>query len=62
MCQILTNLVELQNIFDTNGEVQLAVSTAGAGKGFLEARVETPDGKEHNVVLSPNEEGVYDIT
>ena len=62
MCQILTNLVELQKIFDTNCEDQLAVSTAGAGKGFLEARVETPDGKEHNVVLSPNEEGVYDIT
>ena len=63
-CRILTDLVELQKIFDTNYDVQLAVSTAGAGKGSLEARVESPDGEEYDVVVKPreDEDSIYDIS
>ena len=63
-CQIVTDLVELQKVFDTNCEIQLTVSTAGADKGPLEARVESPDGKKYDVVLNrrEDEERVYDIS
>ena len=63
-CRLLTDLVELQNIFDTNYDIQLAVSTAGAGKGSLEARVESPDGKEYDVVikLREDEDNIYDVS
>ena len=63
-CRILTDSLEKQKICDINCEVQFTVGTHGAGKGSLEAIVESPDGKEYDVVLNhrEDEDNIYDIT